>query len=153
MPLAQYTATLFFPGGNRAVGASVVVSIQASNQVPLLFADAAGTIPVPVTMTADGAGMITFYAAPGYYLANLAESLFPIPLDPGFSTATWPNTYIHVQTVPALMWTVDHFFGVVPSVDLVMSGNQVEAEIDHPSVTQTIITFTTAQTGAAYLRR
>lgn len=151
--LAQYTVMLFFPGGDVAAGASIDISMDASNQMPLIYVDPGATIPAPNPMIADVTGTITFYAAPGFYLAELSGTFFRIHVDPGFAPAVWPDLYVHMQTVPALVWTIDHYFGTKPGVSVDISNNQVEPEVDHPSLTQTVLTFNTPQQGAAYLRR
>lgn len=151
--LVHYSTMLFFPGGNPAAGALIDVSMDASNVAPLLFADAGATIPVISPLTADSMGNIDFYAPPGLYLAELAGAFFRIPVDPGFGAPVIPDVWVHMQTVPALVWTIDHYFQTKPSVSIDVGTAQVEAQVSHPSLTQTVLTFTSAQSGAAYLRR
>ena len=55
--------------------------------------------------------------------------------------------------VAAAVWTVDHHFGIEPSVNVVTGGNVVEADIAHPTTAQTVITFSSPQSGTAHLRR
>lgn len=153
MSLVPYTAMLFFPGGGPAVGASIDVGMDGSNQMPLLFLDAGAVVPAPNPMIADGTGTILFYAAPGLYQAELGGTFIRVPVDPGYGAPVWPDLWVHMQTVPATVWTVDHYFGTKPSVSIDLGSSQVEAEVDHPSLTQTVLTFTSAQQGAAYLRR
>lgn len=151
--LVPYSATIFFPGGNRAAGADVGVALDGSNQPPMIFTDNAGLFPAPNPMTADGVGFITFYAAPGYYLSMLAGTANRIPVDPGYGPPVWADLYIHTQSVPSSVWTVNHFFGTNPSVSVDLGTLQVEPQIDHPSPTQTVITFSSPQAGIANLRR
>lgn len=152
--LVLYTAVIFFPGGNPAAGASILILQDGSNQAPYMFADAGATIPVSSPIVADGTGQISFYAPPGLYWAELVGALSRIPIDPSHAAPVWPDVWVHMQTVPSLVWTIDHYFGTKPSVSIDVGPTaQVEAQVDHPSLTQTVLTFTTAQTGAAYLRR
>ena len=151
--LAKYHAMLFFPGGNVASNASIGVLMDASNQPVIMFADAGATIPLTSPLTADSMGRIDFYAAPGLYLSELSGTMQRIMVDPSFGAPVWPDLCVHMQTVPSTVWTVDHYFGTKPSVSIDVGTSQVEAEVDHPSLTQTVLTFTSAQTGAAYLRR
>lgn len=151
--LVQYHLMLFFPGGNPAAGASIDVSMDGSNVAPIMFADAGATIPLSSPLVADGMGNIDFYAAPGLYLAELSGGFFRIPVAPGFGAQVFPDVCVHMQTVPALVWTIDHYFQTKPSVSIDVGTAQVEAQIAHPSLTQTVLTFTSAQSGAAYLRR
>jgi hypothetical protein len=153
MSLVPYTSMLFFPGGGQASGASIGIGMDGSNQVPMIYLDAGAVVPAPNPMIADGTGTIMFFAAPGLYVAELAGTFLRVPVDPTYGAPVWPDLWVHMQTVAATVWTVDHYFGTKPSVSIDLGTNQVEAEVDHPSLTQTVLTFTTAQTGAAYLRR
>ncbi len=153
MSLVLYSAILFYPGGGVASGASVEVQLRSSNQGPLMFSDMAGTSPLSSPLTADGTGMIQFYAAPGYYDAFLAGSVFPIDVDDSFTDPVWPDVWIHEQLSPAAVWTVDHHFGVVPAVDVVAGGVSEISAVAHPNASQTTITFGGPSTGTAYLRR
>lgn len=151
--LVQYHLMLFFPGGNPAAGASIDVSIDGSNVAPLMFADAGATIPVSSPIIADGMGNVDFYAPPGLYVAELSGAFFRIPVAPGFGAPVVPDVWVHMQTVPSTVWTIDHYFQTKPSVSIDIGTAQVEAQVAHPSLVQTVLTFTSAQSGAAYLRR
>jgi hypothetical protein len=151
--LTPYRTMLFFPGGNQAAGASVKVSTDASNVAPLIFTDAAGTTPAANPAIADSQGVVFFYAAPGYYLAELSGTFTRIPVDFTYPTPTWPNLFIHTQAVAATVWTINHFFGIQPMVSVDVGAALVETQVDHPSASQTVITFGVPMTGIAYLRR
>lgn len=152
--LVQYTAMLFFPGGGQAIGASIGVSVDGSNQAPMMYADALGAVPEANPMVGDATGTITFYASPGLYLAELAGTWTRIPIDPSYPDPVFPNLYVHTQAVASDVWTINHFFGVNPSVTLVGGALQSEeTEVSFPSPTQTVLTFSSAQTGTAYLRK
>jgi hypothetical protein len=153
MALTLYSAQLFFPGGNLAAGASVSISLQGSNQAPLIFTDSAGTTPAANPLTANGSGVVSFYAAPGNYLATLAGRSTPIPVDVSVADPVWPDLYIHQQLVAAIVWTVDHRFGVEPAVTILVSGQEVFTDVSHPSSETTLITFGSATAGTAHLRR
>ena len=153
MALVLYSSMLFFPGGNPAIGASIDISLDASNQPPYLYLDAAGTLPAPNPMIADGTGTITFYAAPSFYLAEIAGTFSRIPVDPTHLNPVWPNLYVHTQAVASNVWTIDHFFGTNPDVTILGLTAQVETDVNHPSPTQTVITFSSPQTGVANLRK
>jgi hypothetical protein len=151
--LGKYKAMLFFPGGNPASFASIGISIDGSNTVPLMFADLAATIPVATPIVADVMGTIEFYAPPGLYLAEVAGTWSRIPVDPAFGSPVVPDVWVHMQTVPSAVWTIDHYFETKPSVSIDIGTAQVEAQVAHPTLTQTVLTFSSAQAGAAYLRR
>lgn len=151
--LVQYTAMLFFPGGGQAIGASIDVTLDGSNQAPLLFVDALGTIPEVNPLIGDGTGTITFYAAPSLYLAELAGTWTRIPVDALYPDPVFPNLYVHTQAVPAAVWTVNHHFGTRPAVDIIIGGEVFEADVTHPDGETTVITFGSPTTGTANLRR
>lgn len=151
--LPLYRAMIFFPGGNPAAGASINVSSDGSNVAPLLYLDSAGTLVSPNPIIADGMGTITFYASPGFYLAWISGAAYRIRVDPAWPDPVYADVFIHEQTVASATWTVDHHFGTDPSVTIITGGTQVESQITHPSVTQTVITLSAPLTGTAYLRR
>lgn len=151
--LVHYRDMLFLPGGNQAAFQPADISMDASNQVPLMFADAGATVPLTSPLMTDGMGTIDFYAAPGFYLAEIAGTKFRIDIAASFTAPVWPDLCVHMQTVPAAVWTVDHWFGTKPAVSIDTGTAHVETQVDHPSLTQTVLTFSSAVTGAAYLRR
>lgn len=151
--LALYSLMMFFPGGGPASGASVDVAVHGSNVLPLLFTDAAGTTPAPNPLTADGMGVIEFYAAPGCYKAELAGDTFDVPVDPSHTDPVWPGLWVHTQAVASTVWTVEHHFGVRPAVDILVGVADFQAEIDHPDTETTVITFGSPMVGTAHLRR
>jgi hypothetical protein len=73
------------------------------------------------------------------------------PGPPGNSSATL--AYKHDQQVPLAVWTIDHNLGFVPGGVTVIDtlGDIVWGEVTHPSVNQTILTFSAAFSGVAYL--
>ena len=62
-------------------------------------------------------------------------------------------SYTHHQTVPAASWVIDHHMGLIPNVFLLDdNGEQMIAEIRHPSDQTTIVVHGAPYTGTAYLR-
>lgn len=62
------------------------------------------------------------------------------------------GAYVFTQAAAASTWTINHNLGHVPSVEVFDSGSQeVEADVTHPSVNQTIILFTVSISGFARL--
>lgn len=60
--------------------------------------------------------------------------------------------YIHTQASPNTVWTINHNLGFRPSVEVLDAGqNKVNAQVTHPTVNQTVVTFNTAQSGLARL--
>ena len=60
--------------------------------------------------------------------------------------------YMHLQSSPALVWTVNHNLGVRPTVSLVdTGGNEVQADIVHTSANQLQVRFALPLAGVARL--
>lgn len=151
--LVLYSTFLNFPGGGPAANFSVGIWLHASNQMALLFTDQTGDTPAPNPLTTDGDGQVVFWAAPGDYEALLAGERFHIPVDETFDEPTWPDLWVHDQSTPATVWTIEHHFGVRPQVDVILSGELAEAAVSHPDDETTTITFGAQTTGTAHLRR
>lgn len=153
MALVLYSSPLFFPSGNPAANVLLPVRPRASNQLALLFTNASGLSPASNPVLTDASGYMTFWAAPGDYVAWLAGSLFPIEVDDSFTDPVWADLWIHAQSTPATEWTVDHHFGVRPQVEVLIGTQQTSVDIMHVSSETTLITFGDPVTGSAYLRR
>lgn len=60
--------------------------------------------------------------------------------------------YVHTQATPSTTWTINHNLGYRPAVELLDTGSQeIDAEIAHPSVNQTVVTLNPATAGLARL--
>ena len=60
--------------------------------------------------------------------------------------------YIHQQTTASMTWTINHNLGFKPAVELLDSGSQeIDGEVSHPSVNQTVVTLNPATAGIARL--
>jgi hypothetical protein len=82
---------------------------------------------------------------------TVVELLVPGPQGPG-STGGDIAAYVHSQPTPATTWTINHNLGHYPSVELFNTGMQeIDAEIAHPSVNQTVVTLKPATAGLARL--
>lgn len=56
------------------------------------------------------------------------------------------------QAVPSLTWTINHNLGYYPSVELFsVGGLEIDADVQHVSVNQTVVTFLIATAGSARL--
>ena len=61
-------------------------------------------------------------------------------------------TYLHSQASPSTTWTINHNLGSTPAVTVTDSaGEECEGEVDHPTLNQTVITFSAAFSGTARL--
>lgn len=60
--------------------------------------------------------------------------------------------YTHQQLVAASIWTINHNLGFKPAVELLNSGSQeIEGDVIHASLNQTIVSFTSQVAGTARL--
>lgn len=153
MPLIKYSQYITYPDGNPAAFRMQEIDLLGGNIAVPLFADKAGTIPLTNPVMTDGDGLAAFYAAPGSFITVLAAEIFHFEVDPAEVDDAWPGVFVHTQLVAASVWTIDHHIGAPPAVTILQGGNVIEGEIDHASAEQTIVTFTTPQTGVALCRR
>lgn len=73
-------------------------------------------------------------------------SLMPVTIKPIVSA------YVHEQFIESRVWTIRHNLGLYPGVELFNSLYQeIEGNVQHPSLTVTIITFSKPVSGAARL--
>lgn len=60
--------------------------------------------------------------------------------------------YTFTQSTPSTTWTINHNLGFRPSVELLDAGSQeIDGQIAHPSVNQTVVTLNPATAGVARL--
>jgi hypothetical protein len=108
---------------------SVVVS-SVTNTVTVTEGDGSSTVvtvPVTSTVTATTVG----------------------PQGPKGDTGT---AFEYVQAAPATTWTINHNLGFRPSVELLDAGSQeIDGEVAHPTVNQTVVTLNPATAGLARL--
>lgn len=151
--IVLYSTFLQFPGGGPAANYPVPVFSMGSNQLTLTFTDQSATTPLNNPVVTDEFGEVTFWAAPGNYVALLAGEYFSIPVHESIDDPVWPDLWIHEQVTPSMQWIIDHHFGVTPGTEIVIMGEETESSVSHPSNEQTVISFGAATTGFAYLRR
>lgn len=78
MVLQRYSDKFWFPSGELAVGVPATVFPEDSNIQAPLFADAAGTIPLPNPLPTGAGGVLTFWANAGDYWLHISDWTFPI---------------------------------------------------------------------------
>ena len=62
------------------------------------------------------------------------------------------GAYVFTQSTPSTTWTINHNLGFRPTVELLDAGSQeIDGEVAHPSVNQTIVTLNPATAGLARL--
>lgn len=100
------------------------------------------TVTNTVTVTENGSS--TVVSVP---VTNTVSSITQGPQGPAGSGA-----YVHTQSTVAATWTINHNMGFRPAVELLDSGSQeIDGEIAHPTVNQTVVTLNPASAGLARL--
>lgn len=62
------------------------------------------------------------------------------------------GAFVYTQSTPATTWTINHNMGFKPAVELLDSGSQeIDGDVTHVSVNQTVVTLTPATAGVARL--
>jgi hypothetical protein len=153
MGLVLYSQFIQFPDGTPAADFPVPVLRRGSNQLSLLFQDELGTLPAANPFVTDGDGFMSWWAAPDEYETWMSGFPLRIPIDPSHTAAVLPGLWVHQQSTPATVWTVDHHFGVEPAVSVLVAGQHTEADVTHPDAQTTVITFAVPTVGMAQLRR
>lgn len=71
---------------------------------------------------------------------------------PGTGGGGGTSAYTFTQSTPSTTWTINHNLGFRPSVELLDTGSQeIDGQIAHPSVNQTVVTLNPATAGLARL--
>jgi len=76
--LVQYNKLYWYPNGAIAANVPAAVFLHEVNAFAPLFADAAGTIPLPNPLNTSPTGFLTFYAEEGPYWVHLDTEAFDI---------------------------------------------------------------------------
>lgn len=99
---------------------------------------------VTVEVVQDGGVQVVEITAPS--AVEVVEVIHPGPQGPAGAF------YLHIQPTPAITWTINHNLGYRPSVELLDAGSQeIDGEVSHPSVNQTVVTLNPATAGIARL--
>lgn len=155
MSLALYTDNYWYPSGALASNVQARIFQRHTNTLASIFADAAGTTPLPNPLTTTAGGVLTFYASMGDYWIHIGRSSFQVAMDDdGVIDQIWASMYVHQQAAPSAVWNINHSLGVFPSVDVLDSSDTVVyADVQHMSISSLTVTFASPTTGRALLRR
>jgi hypothetical protein len=122
-----------------------------------------------IVITTDSAPSVAIEQSPSVFIEQLSDGPqgVPGPGVPSGGTASqslvkktssdydteWKSlSFNFTQSSPSSTWTINHNLGYKPNVDVYDSGSQqVQAEVSHSSVNQTVILFTVPTAGFARL--
>lgn len=76
MALARYSDSFWFPNGILAQNVPATVFPQNNSALATLWADAAGTVPLPNPLNTNALGVLTFYATVGTYWVHIDTETF-----------------------------------------------------------------------------
>ena len=155
MALAPYTEFYWYPDESFAVGVEYHVFPRFSNIHEPLFQDQAGTIPLPNPGLTGAGGVVSFFAENGDYWIKVGANVFYliIDLDPNL-THVWPSTFRWPQAAPAAVWVINHGLNSFPNVQVLDPLNQeIFGQVDHVDNDTLTITFSSPESGTAFLRR
>jgi len=97
------------------------------------------TGPAVVRVTAQAAPAVVRVATPG-------------PVGPTGPAGPPGSAYVHLQTAAATTWTINHNLSYRPSVELLDAGSrEIDGDVYHPTVNQSVAVFTIAVAGTARL--
>jgi hypothetical protein len=80
---------------------------------------------------------------------------YPVSNTSGVVTGATPGnfdqSFTFTQEAPSTTWTITHTLGHLPQVTIIVGGEEVDADVDYPSITQVVINFAAPQSGTAEL--
>lgn len=155
VPMANlYQDTYWYPSGALAKFVPARVFPRNSNILAPLWADSAETVPLANPQLTTATGELTFYAAPGDYWIHLGIESFPVTIDSDdVVPEVWHDTFLYEQPVASTSWMVNHNLGAEPDVSVVIAGQVIPADVNYTDLNNLTITFSSPQSGVAYLRR
>lgn len=123
---------------------SLVVEVVAKGTV---FEASFGTVSVDVSTNQGTAGLTAYQIAVNNgFVGTESEWLASLQGVPG------AQVFIHSQSTPASVWTINHNLGEFPNVYVLdTAGDECEGDVDNPTVNQTVITFSASFAGTARL--
>jgi hypothetical protein len=142
IPMDQAGVTV--PAGSFAVGQ--VYKITSVGSTDFTAIGAASNSP-GVIFRAIGAGSGSGSAAIMTTVDATAADIAALANQGGAGAA-----FVFTQQAPAGVWTINHNLGYRPSVELLNAGSQeIEGDVSHPTVNQTVVALSPATAGLARL--
>jgi hypothetical protein len=139
MALQFYSARYWLPNGNLSANRPANVFPELSNVHASLFADQAGTIPIPNPLSTDGGGLLTFWAAPGNYWVYIDSETFAISVgvtseESDLSTGTAAGGELNINALNPAAVDITAFTGYV--ITNFQDGSKpVQTRVDFPDTT------------------
>lgn len=155
MPLAPYRERYWFADESIAVGQLLHIFPRTSNVHAPLYADQAGTIPLPNPVPTDGSGFVDVWVENGDYWGYVNGQAFYliIDLDPNL-THVWPSTFRWEQPAPLAVWVINHGLSSKPAVSVLdPADQQIFGDVTYVDDDTLSIDFGAPMAGVAYLRR
>jgi hypothetical protein len=137
--LQLYSARYWLPNGNLSANRPANVFPELSNIHAALFADQAGTIPLPNPLSTDGGGLLTFWAAPGNYWVYIDSETFAISVgvtseESDLSTGMAAGGEININGTNPIAIDITSFTGYV--ITNFQDGSKpVQTRVDFPDTT------------------
>lgn len=139
------TAAVLLPGETVAIEGQPIADLIEVGTV-----DTIATVEVEAVVVEQPGGVLVITDAPSPTVIELGVAG---PQGPPGSAGSAPQAYDHEQQVPSTVWTIDHMLGYRPGGVLVVdsAGSVNMGQIEHPTMDQTVLTFSAAFSGHAYL--
>jgi hypothetical protein len=143
-------------GGGGSSGVTTYVHTQSSSSATWTINHGLGSIPSTELFNSSNVEIEGTVSHPS---VNATEVTFSSPIS-GFARLigdevppiTTPTSYVHTQSSASSVWTINHNLGFIPSTELFSSGSvEIDGDVEHVSVNQTVVTFLTPISGFARL--
>ena len=129
--------------GTQAGGFNVCQYVKSATELKELWI-ITSLGKIVLTFTSEGEAKVAHNA-----LNQAIETLIP---NCQVSVPPIVGTYIHVQSIAASVWTINHNLGTFPSVTVVDTNDEVFiGDVVYNSASTITITFTSAYAGKAFL--
>ena len=140
MALAQYSDTFWFPSGILAASLSATVFPRGNSAPAQLWADAAGTVPLPNPLNTSPTGVLTFFAAVGEYWIHLDTETFLVDVgmsqeQSDLSTGIASGGQINPNALDPIAIDIEPFIGYISSVNQVGPQSPSIVRVDFPATT------------------